>query len=66
MTLRERRDCRSEVTEGLFRGKNLIQYLIVVFLELPRNVEDLSKCLFVHNIPSFGNYRSCDYILYLP
>ena len=53
---RERTDCRSEVTEGLLRGKKnttdtTVPYRCVV--ANCRNVVDLSK--FVHNITSFGD-----------
>ena len=46
--MREWTDCRSEVTEGLFRGKNTtVPYRCVA--ANCRNVLDLSKCIFVHN-----------------
>ena len=49
--MREWTDCRSEVTEGLLRGKNTtVPYRCVA--ANCRNVMDLSKCIFVHNIPS--------------
>ena len=32
--MREWKDCRSEVTEGLFRGKHLLQCLIGVLLRI--------------------------------
>ena len=46
--MREWKDCRSEVTEVLFRGKNLLQCLIGVLLRIAVMVVDLSKCVYLY------------------
>ena len=54
--MRERTDCRSEVTvqrDCLEEKNTTVPYRCVV--ANCRNVIDLSKCIFVHNIPSFGD-----------
>ena len=50
--MREWKDSRSEVTEGLFSGKNLLQCLIGVLLRI---AVMWWICVSVHNIPFFGD-----------
>ena len=53
--MREWIDCRSEVKDRDCSEEKKYYSALWCVAANCRNVVDLSKCIFVHNIPSFGD-----------